>query len=150
MFSIRILPSPAKTRVFFFPNFVSRKVKLFMRTRVGLNHQPQDPESCTLSIELQALSLSIISSSGETRRRVQDLNLWRTCVLEFSKLVQLTAMRTLHKLCAPEWSRTTNRWNRNPVLYPLSYGCIAFLHMGEMDKVSLAIKLQVYEIRPIF
>lgn len=29
-----------------------------MRTRVGSNHQPQDPQSCTLSIELRVQTLS--------------------------------------------------------------------------------------------
>jgi hypothetical protein len=49
------------------------------------------------------------------------LNLCREKSLEFSKLVQLAAMRTLHVCTRPE-----SNWDqrlRKPLLYPLSYGC---------------------------
>jgi hypothetical protein len=82
-----------------------------------------------------------MQESSRTLRRVQDLNLCRDCSLEFSKLVQLAAMRTLqvfetclpagrptrYRPAHPPWCTRTelncHQGLRKPLLYPLSYGC---------------------------
>ena len=111
-----------------------------IRTNAALNAAEDAGFVC---IELSPFALSKTADSvNKCERRMQDLNLRRDCSLEFSKLVQLTAMRIL--LLCTRTELNCHQGLRKPLLYPLSYGCKLYEHPKLNRKaVGLSVKLRV-------